>query len=515
MRALPTRRHGSRLHPFAQPRCMIDPVQVLFVVDHPQQWPFAIPGSTVASAREYLTDPGRGSGERPRVVNLCRASRYQGRGYYVSLLAEARGHRPLPDVKAIEDLQVQAQQQTLAKDLEPLARSIRHEASDLFELDAYFGGDPAGLHAELAAQLFAIVRAPLVRAHFRRVEGAWKLDRTAAIGLADVSAQHRAFLLSAATEFVNGGRERARAPAAPGELPKIGILCDPRVEDRPSNDKAIRKFIEAAPLVGLQAEVIGPGDIERLGEFDGLFIRTTTNVGHYTYEFSRRAESQGLVVIDDPDSILKCTNKVYLNELMQRHRIATPRTMMVHRGNVKDVVPALGLPCILKQPDGGFGVGVVKIESEEQLADEAARLLAGSELLVAQQWLPTDFDWRVCVFDRRPLFVCKYFMARGHWQIVKHGPDATVEGETLALSVGEAPENVVATALRACNLIGSGLYGVDLKQAGGQCFLIEINDNPNVDAGNEDRVLGAALYREVMGVFARRIAERGRAGSGT
>jgi glutathione synthase/RimK-type ligase-like ATP-grasp enzyme len=219
-------------------------------------------------------------------------------------------------------------------------------------------------------------------------------------------------------------------------------------------------------------------------------------------------------VVDDPDSILKCTNKVYLNELMTRHRIATPKTIMVHRGNLKEVVPALGLPCILKQPDGGFGLGVVKIESEEQLASEAARLLAGSELLVAQQWLPTEFDWRVCVFDRRPLFVCKYFMARGHWQIVKHGPDATVEGETLALAVGEAPENVVATAVRACNLIGAGLYGVDLKQVGGQCFLIEINDNPNVDAGNEDRVLGPALYREIMGVFARRIGERARTISG-
>jgi hypothetical protein len=35
-------------------------------------------------------------------------------------------------------------------------------------------------------------------------------------------------------------------------------------------------------------------------------------------------------------------------------------------------------------------------------------------------------------------------------------------------------------------------------------------DNPNIDAGNEDQVLGDALYREVMGVFARRIVERRR-----
>jgi glutathione synthase/RimK-type ligase-like ATP-grasp enzyme len=82
-----------------------------------------------------------------------------------------------------------------------------------------------------------------------------------------------------------------------------------------------------------------------------------------------------------------------------------------------------------------------------------------------------------------------------------------VEGRTVALAVGEAPEVVVKTAVRAANLIGDGLYGVDLKQVGDRCYLIEVNDNPNIDAGNEDQVLGNALYREVMGVMCRRVRE--------
>lgn len=41
-------------------------------------------------------------------------------------------------------------------------------------------------------------------------------------------------------------------------------------------------------------------------------------------------------------------------------------------------------------------------------------------------------------------------------------------------------------------------------------YLIEVNDNPNIDAGNEDQVLGGALYRKIMGVYARRIGERRR-----
>ncbi|MGE5103137.1 MAG: ATP-grasp domain-containing protein, partial [Betaproteobacteria bacterium] len=214
-----------------------------------------------------------------------------------------------------------------------------------------------------------------------------------------------------------------------------------------------------------------------------------------------------------PDSILKCTNKVYLNELLSRHRVPVPKTLMVHRDNVDRIVPLLGLPCIVKQPDSAFSRGVAKIETEDALADALERLFARSDLVIAQQWLPTTFDWRVGVYDRRPLYVCKYFMAPGHWQVVKRESGRTLEGSTQALSVGEAPESVVRTAVRAANLIGDGLYGVDLKQDGQQCYVMEVNDNPNIDAGNEDMVLKDALYRELMGVFLRRIQERKRVAS--
>ena len=161
---------------------------------------------------------------------------------------------------------------------------------------------------------------------------------------------------------------------------------------------------------------------------------------------------------------------------------------------------------MLKLPDSGFGLDVMKIESEDELAREAARFFNVSELIVAQEWLPTGFDWRVGVYDRRPLFVAKYFMAPGHWKII-NAEQGMAEGETVAMSVGEAPEQVVDMAVRAANLIGRGLYGVDLKQVDGRAYLIEVNCNPNIDAGNEDQVLGDVLYREVLGVFARRIAE--------
>lgn len=484
-------------------------MRTVIVTDQKQEW-LEIPDATVVTARQYLAELDSDAETAVRVLNLCRTGRYQGRGYYVSLLAEARGQRPLPDVKTVEDLKSQAHVQALSVELQALVReTLHHDESDRFELDVYLGSDPAQRHQALAGQLFASVRAPLLRALFARTGGGWHLDAVQAIGGADIPPQHRAFLIEALKAFMAETSTRARAQRTGAGRPRLAILCDPREPLKPSNDEALQRLVRAAPLVGLKAELIHPDALERLPEFDGLFNRTSPEVNGVVYEFVRRAEALGMPVVDDPESILRCLNKAYLYELMSRHRIAQPRSLIVHRVNLDHVVPVLGLPCVLKLPDSGFGLDVVKIESEPALRQEAERFFKTSELIVAQEWLPTGFDWRVGVYDRRPLFVAKYFMTPGHWKVnqVTEGRQL-IEGKTVAMAVGEAPEPVVNVAVRAANLIGRGLYGVDLKQVDGRVYLIEVNCNPNIDAGNEDQVLGEALYREVVGVFARRIAER-------
>jgi glutathione synthase/RimK-type ligase-like ATP-grasp enzyme len=325
------------------------------------------------------------------------------------------------------------------------------------------------------------------------------------MGLADIPLQDRAFLLEAVKSFMAQSPSPKRQGTKRSARPRLAILWDPNEPHKPSNEEALQRFVKMAPLVGLEAELIGPDALERLPEFDGLFNRAGPE--GIIYEFLRSADALGMPVIDDPESVLKCGNKVFMQELLNRHRIATPRTLIVHRGNVDEVIATLGLPCVLKLPDSGFGLDVVKIESEENLRKQAERFFKQSELLIAQEWLPSDFDWRVGVYDRRPLFVAKYFMAPGHWQVNKVVEGELVDGKTEAMTIGEAPEQVINTAVRAANLIGRGLYGADLKQVGDRVYLIEVNINPNIDAGNEDQVLGDVLYREVLGVFARRIAE--------
>lgn len=481
-------------------------MSILIVVSNPHDWPLDIPDVAVVSARAYLTGPAYGGQLRVRVFNLCKSYRYQSLGYYVSLLAEARGHKPLPRVNAIEDMQSPGLVRLLTENLDELIqKSLSPIKSDHFELSIYFGRNVAKHYDQLSRQLFNLLQAPLLRAYFDRHGDQWRIRSIKTIAANDIPPQHQDFVVQAATDYFS--RRKPWSPKLVMPRYDLAILHDPDNPEPPSNAKAMKNFEKAAENLGMHVELITRADLNRLPEFDALFIRDTTFVNHYTYRFSRRAAAEGLVVIDDPNSILKCNNKVYLAELLTRHHIPVPKTILVHRDNVEQVIPTLALPCVLKQPDSSFSLGVAKVTSEEELRHKVNELLDKSELIVAQEYLPTEFDWRVAILDRRPLFVCKYFMAPGHWQIVKHGEQKRdyIEGLTQAVSLEETPAKVVKMALKAANLIGDGFYGVDIKQVGKHCYVIEINDNPNVDAGNEDGILKDALYQQIMEVLLHRI----------
>ncbi|HPF70982.1 MAG TPA: RimK family alpha-L-glutamate ligase, partial [Candidatus Krumholzibacteria bacterium] len=304
--------------------------------------------------------------------------------------------------------------------------------------------------------------------------------------------------------------KRRRGERKGGGRYDLAILVDPKEAEPPSDEGALKRFTKAAEATGFNVETITRDDFARLPAFDALFIRETTSVNHHTYRFARRAVAEGLVAIDDPESILKCTNKVFLAELMERHKVPVPRTLIVHRDNRDRIVPELGLPVILKQPDSSFSQGVTKVEDEAALPGAVSALLEKSDLIIAQEYLPTDYDWRVGVFDHQPIFACRYFMAKGHWQILKRDGEGVkqAEGGVETLPVEHAPAAVVRTALKAANLIGDGLYGVDLKQVGQKVYVIEVNDNPNIDAGFEDKILKDELYERFMRVMMRRVERR-------
>ncbi|MFY9345123.1 MAG: RimK family protein [Planctomycetota bacterium] len=484
----------------------------LVVVNDPKEWSFSHEGVEVVAARKYLTHPSYSALDKVRVINLCRSFGYQRIGYYVSLLADARDHRPLPSIETIQNMKDRAIAAIAGGDLQELvAESLRKVHGDEFVLSVYFGRNLAARHDRLAKALYRMFPCPFLQANFARSgkSGRWRLESLKPLALDDIPAGHVEFAQQATTGFLRKNHRPSRLKQRPYDL---AILVDPDRAEPPSDKKALQKFAKAGEEVGFHVEFITQADYARLAEFDALFIRETTGVNHHTFRFACRAEALGLVVIDDPASILRCSNKVFLAEMADQEDILVPDTMIVHRGNVDDMVARLGLPCVLKQPDSSFSAGVRKVSTTSELNEAVEAMLEKSDLVIAQSFVPTEFDWRIGVLDGQPLFACRYYMADGHWQILKrdeHGKKQDV-GRAQTLSVEMAPTRVVKTALKAANHVGKGFYGVDLKEVGGKVYMIEVNDNPNVDAGFEDWVIGDELYLRVMRTFFARVVARHR-----
>jgi glutathione synthase/RimK-type ligase-like ATP-grasp enzyme len=160
---------------------------------------------------------------------------------------------------------------------------------------------------------------------------------------------------------------------------------------------------------------------------------------------------------------------------------------------------------VVKVPDGSFSIGVTKVSNEKEYQRTLVDLFPRSSILLVQEFLPTEFDWRIGLIGGECIYGCKYFMARGHWQIIKHRANGLPQGGGFeTVPVNSIPTKVRKLAIRATSLIGKGLYGVDIKVIDEQPILIEINDNPSIEHGVEDKIMGNELYRIILREFTNR-----------
>lgn len=477
----------------------------IIIVNNPSEWSFDIADVEVVSAVEYLTGSSFSDSKKVEIFNLCRSYSYQSYGYYVSLLAEARGHRALPSIKTIQDMKSRTMIKVLSDEHDMMIQKLLGSlVSEEFVLSIYFGQNFAKKYEKLSLALFKIFDAPFLRASFVKTKKKWLLQNVEAIPASSIPEDHKEFAQAAAAEYFTV--QRRYTIRKKNYLYDMAILVNQNEATPPSNDKAISKFIGAARDLGINASVIQKDDAVKISQFDALFIRETTNVNHHTYTIARKAEAEGLIVVDEPSSIMRCTNKVYLAELLNAKNVATPKTVIVHKGNLSEMPWGLDMPVILKLPDSSFSQGVLKVDNISDCKATVTKMLEKSSLIIAQQFMPTDYDWRVGVFDGQPLYVCKYYMAHKHWQIIKKDDKGKMKfGSYETLLAQSAPKEVISTALKACSAIGKSLYGVDIKQVGSKFYVIEVNDNPSIETGLEDKVLKDELYFKIMKVFRDRL----------
>tara|TARA_R110002049_G_scaffold168483_1_gene335036 strand:- start:42 stop:476 length:435 start_codon:yes stop_codon:yes gene_type:complete len=142
-------------------------MQKYIVVNQPEKWNFPTGNITVISSQDYLTNPQFSVLKKARIFNLCKDYNYQSKGYYVSLLAEARGHLAIPTVKNIVDLKNLKLVRIVSDEFDDIIQqSLKNIKSREFTLSIYFGQNVAQKYKELSTLFYKHFQVPFFRVKF-------------------------------------------------------------------------------------------------------------------------------------------------------------------------------------------------------------------------------------------------------------------------------------------------------------------------------------------------------------
>ncbi|MFW6310152.1 MAG: GNAT family N-acetyltransferase, partial [Prolixibacteraceae bacterium] len=284
----------------------------LIIVRNPRNWDLQIEGVKVVSSRSYITDSKFQSLKNVRIFNLSNSYQYQKMGYYVSLLASAREHRVIPHVTTLRDFSSLQLIRTLSEQIDDdIQKTLQQVENKKLTLFIYFGKSVDPHYRVLAQKLYQLFEAPLLQIDFIKTEK-WLLQKVSPLSMKRVNPEHKEKVKEYAKEYFS--KKRFHRPRFKNYKYDLAILVNPKEKNPPSCPEALKQFRKAAEKLGFYCNFIEKEDFSQLSEYDALFIRETTNVNDYTYQFSRTAYAEGLVVIDDPWSILRCSNKIFQNE---------------------------------------------------------------------------------------------------------------------------------------------------------------------------------------------------------
>jgi len=288
---------------------------------------------------------------------------------------------------------------------------------------------------------------------------------------------------------------------------RLAIFIERYTINRSAEFEALLRYRAAAEELGHQADYLFRRELKKIPNYDAVFIRALTDPLNSSFVAARMAELHGKPVIDDSRSIIVCCDKIHMYRRLMAARVPVPRTEFCGRADVDvrraaQLFEELGPRLILKAPNSSFSQHVEMVTTPGEFTKVGERFLRRADRVVVQEFVESEFDWRVGVLGGEPIFACRYVIPEETFKIL-----AIVDGKTRvcrvdAVPLPEAPPHVVATAVAAAGAVGRGLYGVDVKDVGGRAVVIEVNDNPTINADEEDRCapdVYAKIVRHLLG----------------
>lgn len=267
---------------------------------------------------------------------------------------------------------------------------------------------------------------------------------------------------------------------------KLAILS------RSPNAYSTRRLKEAALDRGIKVKVLdtlkfaidlqqGSPDLyfrgKQLSEYDAVLPRVGASITYYGTAVVRQFQEMDVFCANSAHSISNSRDKLRSLQVLARHHIGIPQTTFVR--DKRDVLPAIervgGAPVVIKLIEGTQGIGVL-------LADTVSAAESIIELLQSQKQnvLIQKFVAESRGKDIRALVVGDRVVAA--MRRVAQGQEfrSNVHRGGIAEKVELSPEYEEA-AIRAAQILGLQIAGVDMLESATGPQIMEVNSSPGLE----------------------------------
>lgn len=267
---------------------------------------------------------------------------------------------------------------------------------------------------------------------------------------------------------------------------KLGILsCGP-------NSYSTRRLVEAAKQRKHTVRVLntlkfaidlqqGVPDLyyrqKPLSTYDAVLPRIGASITYYGTAVVRQCQEMDIFCANTAAGITNSRDKLRSLQILSRHHVGIPRTTFVR--DKKDVLPAIervgGAPVVIKLIEGTQGIGVLLAESTKS-AEAIIELLQSQKQNVLIQKFVAESKGK----DIRAFVVGDRVVAA--MRRVAQGQEfrSNVHRGGVAEAV-ELSEEYRETAVRAAQILGLRVAGVDMLEGKSGPQIMEVNSSPGLE----------------------------------
>ena len=214
-----------------------------------------------------------------------------------------------------------------------------------------------------------------------------------------------------------------------------------------------------------------------LSDYDAVLPRIGASISYYGTAVVRQFQEMDVFCANTAHGITNSRDKLRSLQILSRHHIGIPRTTFVR--DRKDVLPAIervgGAPVVIKLIEGTQGIGVLLAESIKA-AESIIELLQSQKQNVLVQKFVAESKGK----DIRALVVGDRVVAA--MRRVAQGQEfrSNVHRGGIAEAV-ELDDQYVETAVRAAQILGLQVAGVDMLEGKNGPQIMEVNSSPGLE----------------------------------